>query len=244
MRNIKLTLAYDGAAYAGFQRQAGLATIQAALEGCLENLTRERTRVIAAGRTDAGVHALGQAVNFRTLARMPTASFVPALNSLLPRDIAVLATVEVPADFHARFWAKSKTYTYRLWRLPVRPVFERGRVYHFSRPLDLSAITDATRLLTGKHDFACFCSAGSSVKTSVRTVFQAGWVEQGEILAFTVTADGFLYKMVRNMAGTLLQVGLGKRPPAWVEELLAGKDRKAAGPSVPAGGLWLVRVEY
>lgn len=244
MRNIKLTIAYEGTAYAGFQRQPRLATIQSVLEEALGRLTRERLHVTAAGRTDAGVHALEQVVNFRTASRLETGRFVPALNSLLPRDVAVLDAAEMPLDFHARFQAKRKTYTYRLWRSPVRPVFERDRAYHFARPLDLPAMKEAAGLLAGKHDFACFCSAGSSARTSTRTVFKADWRQDGEILAFTISADGFLYRMVRNIVGTLLQVGLGKHPPAWVEELLASGRRPAAGPAVPACGLFLVKVEY
>ncbi len=244
MRNLKLTIAYDGAAYAGFQRQAHLPTVQAALEEALAALTGGRLHVTGAGRTDAGVHALGQVVNFRTLASIPTQRFVPALNSLLPRDIAVLDAAEVPLEFHARFWAKAKTYTYRIWRAPVRPVFERDRVYHFTRPLDLTAIAEATRLLHGTHDFASLCGSGSEVRSTTRTVREASWAEADGILSFCITADGFLYHMVRNLVGTLILVGLGKHPPSWVDEILAGRDRTLAGPTVPAAGLFLVSVEY
>ena len=243
-RNIKLTIAYDGTAYAGFQRQRDPSTVQSVLEDALEGLTGEHRHVTGAGRTDAGVHALGQVVNFRTESPLETGRFIPALNSLLPRDVAVLEAMEVPLDFHARFQARRKTYTYRLWRSPVRPVFERDRAYHFARALDLQAMRAAATRLVGKHDFACFCSAGSSAKTSIRTVYEASWREDGQILSFTISADGFLYRMVRNIVGTLLQVGLGKRPPEWVEELLAQGRRTAAGPAVPACGLFLVKVEY
>ena len=238
MRNIKLIIAYEGTAYAGFQRQRGPATIQSVMEGALERLTGEHLHVTGAGRTDAGVHALGQAINFRTESRLETGRFVPAMNSLLPRDVAVLDAAEMPLEFHARFQARRKTYTYRIWRSPVRPVFERDRAYHFARPLNLQAMQVAAVRLVGKHDFACFCSAGSSAKTSTRTVYEAFWREDGEILSFTISADGFLYRMVRNIVGTLLQVGLGKRPPEWVEELLAQGRRTAAGPAVPACGLF------
>lgn len=245
MRNIKLTLAYEGTAYAGFQRQKNALTIQAVLEDRLAAVTGERPRIIGAGRTDAGVHALGQVVNFHTASRIETHRFVPALNSLLPKDIAILAAEEVPMEFHARRDARRKTYTYRIWRPAVRPVFERNRAYHFPRPLDLPAMEAAARLLLGRHDFAVFCSAGSTkVKTTVRTIFAAGWEEEGPLLSFTVTADGFLYRMVRNIVGTLLQVGLGKHPPEWIGELLVLGRRPAAGPSAPACGLFLVAVEY
>lgn len=244
VRNIKLTVAYEGTAYAGFQRQEQPVAIQSALEQSLQRLTGEGLHVIGAGRTDSGVHALGQAVSFRTASRIPIDRFVPALNSLLPLDIVVLTAAEMPADFHACFSAKSKTYTYRIWRSPVRPVFERSRVYHFPRPLQLPAMQAAAALLEGRHDFSCFRSAGSSVRTSVRTIFEASWRDEGEILTFLVTADGFLYRMVRNIVGTLLQVGLGKHPPDWVAELLAQRQRPAAGPAVPACGLFLVKVEY
>ena len=244
MRNIKLTLAYDGSAYAGFQRQARQATIQSTLEDRLRRLTGEPLHVTAAGRTDAGVHALGQVVNFRTASRIPAPRFAPALNSVLPRDIAVLEAALVPDDFHARFSAKSKTYTYRIWCPAVRPVFERDRAYHFPRALDLPAMAAAAGALVGRHDFACFQSAGSSVRTSTRTVYHAVWEPRGNILAFTVRADGFLYRMVRNMVGTLLQVGLGKHSPEWIGALLAAGRRTEAGPAVPACGLYLVEVEY
>lgn len=245
MRNIKLTLAYDGTAYAGFQRQRSAPTIQAALEEALQDLTGERAAVKGAGRTDAGVHALGQVVNFLTASRLAAARFVPALNARLPRDIAVLAAEEAAPDFHARRSAKSKTYTYRIWRPAVRPVFERDRAYHFPRPLDREAMDEAAALLTGRQDFACFRSAGSPAHSTIRTIHRAFWAEEGaEILTFTVSADGFLYRMVRNIVGTLLEIGLGKHPPAWVGELVAGRSRPAAGPAVPACGLYLVAVEY
>lgn len=243
-RNIRLILAYDGANYAGFQRQADAPTIQAVLEEALGRLTGQAPRLTGAGRTDAGVHALGQVVSFRTSSALDVARFVPALNSLLPRDVAVLDAAEVPAAFDARRSAVSKTYTYRIWRAAVRPVFERGRVYHFPRPLDVEAMRQAAGLFVGRHDFAAFRSAGSGTRTSVRTILDATWEEAGEVLAFSVTADGFLYRMVRNMVGTMLQVGLCRRPPAWVGELLQAKDRRLAGPSVPAEGLFLVKVEY
>ena len=244
MRNIKLTVAYEGTAYAGYQRQANAVTIQAMLEDGLRRLTGEEPRLTGAGRTDAGVHALGQVVNFHTNSLIPTGSFVPALNRMLPGDIAILDAMEVEEGFHARFRARGKTYQYRIWRRAVRPVFERDRVYHFPRPLDLPDMIAAAGLLQGRHDFRAFCAAGSSVRTSVRSIHHAGWEEQGDILAFTITADGFLYRMVRNIVGSLLLVGEGKHHPEWIGELLAGGSRTLAGPTVPACGLFLVRVEY
>lgn len=244
MRNIKMTVAYEGTAYAGFQRQVNAISIQSVLEDCLHRLLGEKTTLVGAGRTDAGVHALGQVVNFRTGARIPAARFVPAMNSLLPRDIAVLDAAEVGPEFHARLSARSKTYAYRIWRPVVRPVFERDRAYHFPRRLNMTALEAATGLLVGKKDFAAFRAAGSKIGSTIRTVLQAGWEERGEILTFTVTADGFLYHMVRNMVGTLLQVGLEKQRPEWIEELLRRGDRALAGPTVPPGGLFLIRVEY
>lgn len=245
MRNIKLTVAYDGTGYAGFQRQANAPTIQATLEEALQDLAGEQIVLTGAGRTDAGVHARGQVVNFRTDLRLEVERFVPALNARLPRDIAVLAAEEAAEDFHARYSAHAKTYTYRIWRPVVRPVFERDRAYHFSRPLDRGAMAQAAAFLHGRQDLACFCSAGSSVHSTVRTIHRACWAgEGGEILTFTISADGFLYRMVRNIVGTLLEIGLGKHPPDWVRELVAGRSRPAAGPAVPACGLYLDRVEY
>jgi tRNA pseudouridine38-40 synthase len=244
LRNIKLTLAYDGTGFAGFQRQRVERTVQAVVEDELARLTGEQIRLTGAGRTDAGVHALAQVINFHTAYEIETARYIPALNSLLPPDVAVTAAEEVPDAFNARRSAKRKTYHYRIWRSPARPVFERDRVYHFKRRLDLPAMAEATALIVGRHDFAGFCSAGSAVRTSTREIFEARWEEQGGVLAFTVTADGFLYRMVRNLVGSLLEVGLGKRSPGWLEEILAGRDRRAAGPCVPPGGLFLVKVEY
>ena len=244
MHNIKMTIAYEGTAYAGFQRQTNAVSVQAVLEECLNRLCGEEINLIGAGRTDAGVHALGQVANFRTGARIPASRMAPALNNLLPRDIAVIEAEEVEFEFHARQAAKSKTYTYRIWRPFVRPVFERGLVYHFPRHLDLPAIEAATRMLVGKKDFATFCSAGSFVRTSTRTILNAGWEERGEVLVFTVTADGFLYHMVRNIVGTLIQVGLGRWQPEWIQTLLQRGDRTLAGPTVPPGGLFLERVDY
>lgn len=244
MRNIRMTLAYEGTAYVGFQRQRNGLAVQAVVEEALASLIGVETKITGAGRTDAGVHALGQVINFRTESRLPIERFVPALNSLLPPDIAVLEAVEAPADFHARYDARSKTYTYRLWRHPVRPVFERNRAHHMPRPLALDALRQATRHLLGCHDFACFCSAGSSAKTTERTITKAFWHEEGYMLSFTVAADGFLYRMVRNIVGTLLQVGLGKQSPEWIGEVIQSRSRTAAGPTVPACGLYLVRVEY
>lgn len=244
MRNICLVLAYDGTGYAGFQRQADRPSIQSVLEECLARLTGEETRTIGAGRTDAGVHALGQVVNFRTEAALPTARFVPALNSLLPPEIAVLAAREVPAEFNARYHAVSKTYAYRIWQSPIRPVFERNRAHHVARPLSLPDMQEAAGHLLGEHDFACFRAAGSSTRTSVRRITEARWCQEGELLTFTVTADGFLYRMVRNIVGTMLLIGMGKRRPDWIGELLAGGSRAAAGPTAPACGLFLVKVDY
>lgn len=244
LRNISLVLAYDGTGYAGFQRQADRPTIQSAIEECLARLTGEETRIIGAGRTDAGVHALGQVVNFRTKAALPTARFVPALNSLLPPAIAVLAAREVPPEFNARYHAVSKTYAYRIWQSPIRPVFERNRAHHVARPLSLPAMQEAAGHLLGEHDFACFRAAGSSARTSVRRIKEAHWRQEGELLTFTVTADGFLYRMVRNIVGTMLLIGMGKRRPDWIGELLAGGSRAAAGPTAPACGLFLVKVDY
>jgi len=248
LRNVRLVVAYDGTAYHGFAGQCGtgLPTVQETLERCLFRLAGKEVGVTGAARTDAGVHAEGQVVNFFLPPEwaIPVKRIPLALNGILPEDIAALRAEEVPFDFHARFSALAKVYRYTVHNARVPSPFYR-RYSHFEpRPLDLEAMAAAAGRLVGRHDFASFQASGSSAKTTVRTLFSAAVEKKGELVCFTFRGDGFLYNMVRIMVGTLLEVGLGKRRPEEIPLLLAAGDRTAAGPTVPARGLTLLRVEY
>jgi tRNA pseudouridine38-40 synthase len=248
MRTIKLTLAYDGTAYTGWQVQSRGRTIQEAIESTLAKITGEPVRVTASGRTDAGVHALGQVVGFRTASRLSPEVLVRALNAELPRDIAVLDAAEAPEAFHATLDAKRKRYRYMIYDGPVRDVFRRQTVWHCPRGLDTEAMHRAAQALCGPHDFSSFETQGSPRKTSVRTIYDVS-VRRGidgdeHLVAVEVKADGFLYNMVRTIVGTLVRVGRHLRSESWVAEVLAAADRRAAGPTAPPQGLFLVQVEY
>ena len=202
-------------------------------------------RLHGSGRTDAGVHALGQVAHFRTEAGLPLTAFREGLNSLLPRDIVILEAREAPADFHARYAAQAKTYEYRILNRPVRSPLHRQHCWWLAQPLDLKLMQAATTFILGEQDFAAFQASGSLVKTTTRTVLAASWEERvGGWKDFRVTANGFLRGMVRALVGTLVEVGWGKRPPEDLVRLLAARDRRLAGPSAPAAGLYLVEVRY
>jgi tRNA pseudouridine38-40 synthase len=244
-RTIKLVIEYDGAGYAGWQAQRNGTGVQEALETAIFKVTGERLRVSASGRTDAGVHALGQVASFRTASRVPAAKFAAALNAHLPEDVAVLSAEEVPAGFHARKSVKSKTYRYRILNRPARPALERGQVYHLVPKLDLEAMRKAAKLLVGRHDFRAFTPI-AAVKPGgyEREIFALEVGRRGDEVDIEVTGSGFLYNMVRSIAGTLVEVGRGRRPPEDVRAVLQSRDRRRCGPTAPACGLCLVRVEY
>ncbi|WP_245574372.1 tRNA pseudouridine(38-40) synthase TruA [Desulfovirgula thermocuniculi] len=247
VRNIKLTIAYDGTNYHGFQEQrgTGLPTVQEVLEGCLLALTGRAVRVTGASRTDAGVHARGQVVNFDAAGwSIPVERIPLALNGLLPEDIAVLAAEEVPPHFHARFSARAKVYRYTIYNSRIPSPFWRLYSYFVPRPLDVAAMQEAGSYLVGRHDFASFQAAGAATKQTVRTLFQVEVARENELVHLLFRGDGFLYHMVRIMVGTLIEVGLGKREPREVLDILAARDRRAAGPTAPPHGLCLERVEY
>ncbi|HHW15315.1 MAG TPA: tRNA pseudouridine(38-40) synthase TruA [Firmicutes bacterium] len=279
-RNIKLTVAYDGTAFHGFQRQPARVgrTVQGVLEERLGELTGERVSLLAAGRTDAGVHALGQVVNFKTRSRIPVGAWAKAMNAGLPRDVRVLAAEEVDHGFHARYDARGKVYRYVIQTGPVPAVLWRRYAYYVPHPLDVAAMREGGRALVGRHDFRSFQAAGSAVKTTVRTVHRLEWTERslgagdlvpdglggnptlggcagletveaggfggGQLLVLTVEADGFLYNMVRIIVGLLVEVGLGRRPPADVVRVREAVDRNAAALTAPPHGLCLVAVKY
>lgn len=244
MRNIKLTLAYDGTDFAGFQVQPGRRTVQGELTAALEKILGERVGVIGAGRTDAGVHARAQVANFQTAARLPVERLPAALNSCLPPDITVWRAEEVPARFHARYDARGKTYRYLIDRAPHRAPFLRRYSWHLTLPLDAAAMRAAAAPLCGEHDFSSFCAAGSASPNHVRTLQRLAVGEEGDLLLVEAKADGFLYKMVRNLVGTLVEVGRGALAAEDVERILAGRDRRLAGPTAPPQGLILWEVEY
>ncbi|MDD3579454.1 MAG: tRNA pseudouridine(38-40) synthase TruA [Desulfobacca sp.] len=244
-RNIKLLIEYDGSAYHGWQRQHNALTIQEVLETCLSRLTKEHIRVIGSGRTDAGVHALGQVANFKTATDLPLSAFNAGLNRLLPADIAILAAQEVAPEFDARYAALGKTYEYRLLNRPVRSALHRAYCWWLPMFLDETAIKQASAALIGEHDFSAFQSSGSSIKNPVRRVWAASWDLAGEgWYRFRITANGFLRGMVRSLVGTLVDIGRGKRRPEDIAQILVSRDRCQAGPTAPAQGLYLVQVLY
>lgn len=248
VRTLRLTLAYDGTAYAGWQVQPDQRTLQGALEAALERITGETIRVVASGRTDAGVHALGQVVSFRTASELSAEVFQRALNAGLPHDMAVLAASDAPDDFHAIRDARRKRYRYVIHDGPQRDVFRRHYAWHVKWRLDSDAMQEAARTLVGTHDFRSFETDWPNRTTSVRTVFELdirrGENEQRDLVACEIEADGFLYNMVRNIVGTLVEVGRGARPIEWPGEVLTAQDRRAAGPTAPPQGLFLLRVVY
>ena len=256
----KLTLAYDGAEFSGWQAQPGRRTVQGELERAWLEITGETVRLNAAGRTDAGVHAAGQVVSVESATTIPPDSLVHALNSKLPDDAAV-QLVELVADgFHATHDAKFKRYRYTIFNDARRPVFARKYAWHIPPPLDVAAMQAGGAQMIGTHDFACFQSVGSERESTIRTLFAVDVAplapgssnrgpsvaahEQNALVTIDVEGDGFLYNMVRTIAGTLVEVGRGKRPPEWVAEVIAAKDRCAAGQTAPAHGLCMQWVAY
>ncbi|MHB8156661.1 MAG: tRNA pseudouridine(38-40) synthase TruA [Desulfocucumaceae bacterium] len=247
MRNVKLTVAYEGTDYHGFQEQrgTGLPTIQEILESRLSGLAKRMVRVIGAGRTDAGVHARGQVVNFDAGGwNIPTERIPLALNGVLPGDIAVLRSEDVEVDFHARFSAVAKEYRYTVYNARVPDPFMWRYSFFYPRALDVEAMNEAASHLKGKHDFSAFKSEGNPVKSTVRTLYNIDIEPGGNILQLVFRGDGFLYNMVRILVGTLLEVGLKKYPPGKVVDIIESGDRARAGSTAPPQGLCLMRVFY
>ena len=248
--HLKLTIAYDGTGLVGWQRQPTGTSIQALLEDALAPLEGGPVTVMGAGRTDAGVHALGQVASVTLLRTIAPRSVVKAANMRLPACVRVLAAEEVGPDFHARFRAVAKTYRYRIWNSDVLSQFERPFVWHVPwPPLDAEAMNEAAARIVGRHDFAAFQGSGSDAETTVRTVFSSNVsrhdaADQARLVTCELRGDGFLRHMVRAIAGSLVEVGRGRQPASWIDEVLASRDRGTAGRTAPATGLFLVRVEY
>jgi tRNA pseudouridine38-40 synthase len=272
--SFKITLAYDGAEFSGWQAQPGRRTVQGELERAWLEITGETVRLNAAGRTDAGVHAAGQVVSVESATNIPPESLVHALNSKLPEDAAVQLVERVADGFHATHDAKFKRYRYTIFNDARRPVFARKYAWHIPPPLDVAAMQAGGAQMIGTHDFACFQSVGSERESTVRTIFAVDVLSSSapgsargsatlsktlcpnelhtdpraepgaRVVTIDVEGDGFLYNMVRTIAGTLVEVGRGKRPPEWVAEVIAAKDRCAAGQTAPAHGLCMQWVAY
>ncbi len=245
-RNVKLTLEYDGTNYHGWQSQPARAgaTIQNTLEQALKTLSGEDLRTHSSGRTDAGVHALGHVASFKTSSTIPSAAWAPALNHLLPPDIRVLASEEVDMDFHARYSALAKTYKYRILCRRAQTALYRNYAWHVPAHLNVVRMRKAIGFFVGRHDFSAFRGAGCSAKSPVRTMKSASIRKTGEFLELFFEADAFLQHMVRAMAGTLVEVGLGRFRPDDIQDMLASRNRGAAGKTAPPQGLYLVNVTY
>jgi len=244
MRNLKITLAYDGTGFLGWQRQSGGRTVQATLENALEKLLGHRARTIASGRTDTGVHALGQVVNVHTDSTIPVEGLLRALNASLSNEISIISVEEARDDFHARFMAKSKKYVYIIDTSPVSSPFSARYVLHIDGGLDISAMNRSAAYLLGEHDFTAFMGAGSSVKTTRRKIFSADVFSRAHRVFFYIQGSGFLRHMVRNIIGTMLLIGKGKLKAEDMGRILDGRDRSCAGPTAPPQGLYLIGVEY
>jgi tRNA pseudouridine38-40 synthase len=249
-RNLKLTLAYDGHDFAGWQVQPGHPTIQGALAAALEQLTGEKTLPQGSGRTDAGVHALAQTASVGIESPIPAANLVRALNDLLPHAIRVLSVEDAPPEFHARKSAVAKTYQYRIFRGEICPPFLARYVYHHPYPLDEARMIEAARVVEGAHDFTSFAAVDperhreTDEPNNVRTIFHSEWQRLGDELQYTVRGNGFLHHMVRNLLGTFLMVGKGSLKVEDMRRILELRDRSAAAATAPASGLFLVSVEY
>lgn len=242
----RLTLCWQGTAYCGWQVQPGVATVCGTVQDAVEAVLRERGSLTGCSRTDSGVHALGFVAALRCGYRMEPAALQRALNANLPRDIAVIGCEEAPEGFHPRYDAAAKRYRYRMYQSAVRDPFREGLALQLPRSVDTAAMNEAAGMLLGTHNFSAFCAAGGKIppEERVRTLTECRVTQTGDEIHLTVTGDGFLYHMVRILAGTLLEIGQGRRPTAAMREILASGDRSRAGRTAPACGLYLERVFY
>lgn len=244
MRNIKLTIEYDGTNYSGWQIQKNAITIQQVLEEALEKLIGNKVALIGSSRTDAKVHARGMAANFKTCCTIPVEKFPAAINSFLPDDIVVLDAKEVSEGFHSRYSCTGKRYTYRILNRRIPSALLRNYTAFVPLPLDFEEMVKAEECFIGVHDFSAFMASGSSVKTTVRNIRRLDIYKDGDIITIDIEADGFLYNMVRIIAGTLIDVGRGRKNPDEIADIIAGRDRSRAGKTAPPQGLCLEEVYY
>lgn len=244
MKRIKMIVAYDGTNYCGWQIQPNGVTIEQKLNEALSALLKEDIKVTGASRTDSGVHSLGNVCIFDTNARMPGSKISYAVNRSLPDDIVVVESCEVAEDFHPRFSKSRKTYEYRIMNRTFPDPTRRLDTYHFHYPLDVDKMAEAAAHLEGEHDFKSFASVHMQAETSVRTIYSCTVTRSGDIITIRVTGSGFLYNMVRIIAGTLIKVGCGDIAPEMIPEILAAEDRSKAGPTAPAHGLTMIGLEY
>lgn len=244
MKRIKLVVAYDGTNYCGWQIQPNGETIEGVLNRTLSGLLKENIKVTGASRTDSGVHSLGNVAVFDTETRIPPHKISYALNRFLPEDIAVQDSCEVDLDFHPRHCESRKTYEYKILNRRFPQPVNRRDTYFFYRPLDIEKMQEAAELLCGTHDFKSFCSVNTAVEDTVRTIYSLSVKKQGDIISIRVTGSGFLYNMVRILAGTLIQAGTGDLEPWQMSEILKACDRHAAGPTAPAHGLTMIGIEF
>lgn len=244
MRNIKLTIEYDGKCYNGWQKQPDKLNIQGEIEKAIYNITQEEVDLIGSGRTDAGVHALGQVANFKTNSALPIEKLALAINSQLKSSIIIKKAEEVDERFHSRYTAKQKTYRYIINNSKTGTAIYRNLEYCFPVKLNVEKMVEAAKYFEGEHDFKAFKSSGTSGKNSVRTIYKAEVRQDGERIIIELTGNGFLYNMVRIISGTLLDVGLEKIEPNEIPDIIEKKDRTKAGKTLPAHGLYLVKVQY
>ncbi|SFJ72222.1 tRNA pseudouridine38-40 synthase [Terrisporobacter glycolicus] len=243
MRNLKLTIQYDGTKYCGWQKQPNSSGIQGTIEYAIYEITKEKVNIIGSGRTDAGVHALGQVANLKTNSNIPAARIPDALNAKLPKDISIIDCQEVSDDFHSRYSATGKIYRYLIYNKPYRSPLYKDISYHVRYDLDIEKMRVEAQSLLGTHEFKGFMSSGSSVKDTVRTIHNISIEESGDLIVLEVEGNGFLYNMVRIIVGTLVDIGRGRIDKP-LEEIIASQDRGEAGHTAPAHGLFLKKVHY
>lgn len=244
MRNIKLTIEYDGKEFHGWQKQPNKLNIQGTIEKVLEEITGEKIELYASGRTDAGVHSFGQVANFKTESQIPIEKIPVAINSKIKKSIVIKKAEEVELNFHSRYNCKRKTYYYIINNSKEGSAIYRNLSYHFPIPLAVSKMQQAAKYFEGEHDFKAFKASGTSSKSSVRTIYEANVLTENDNVIIALTGNGFLYNMVRIIAGTLVEVGTGKIEPDEIPEIIESKDRKRAGKTLPPYGLYLMKVEY